>query len=45
MLVGFIWGKRYTRMQVFSVGLLTLGIIVAAMADARSKVPSDYPRH
>lgn len=45
MLVGFIWGKRYTRMQVFSVAMLTLGIIVAAMADARSKVQSDYSGH
>ncbi|KAL8669331.1 MAG: hypothetical protein Q9168_006067 [Polycauliona sp. 1 TL-2023] len=37
MLVGFIWGKRYTPMQVMSVALLTVGIIVAAMADAKSK--------
>ncbi|MCJ1229399.1 golgi uridine diphosphate-N- acetylglucosamine transporter [Toensbergia leucococca] len=38
MLVGFLWGRRYTRMQVFSVALLTVGIIIAAMADSRSKV-------
>ena len=38
MLVGFIWGKRYTPVQIMSVAMLTVGIIVAAMADARSKV-------
>ncbi|KAL8702537.1 MAG: hypothetical protein Q9201_004303, partial [Fulgogasparrea decipioides] len=38
MLVGFIWGKRYTPVQVLSVAMLTIGIIVAAMADAQSKV-------
>ena len=38
MLVGFLWGKRYSQMQVFSVAMLTVGIIIAAMADAQSKV-------
>lgn len=38
MLVGYAWGKRYTNMQIFSVGMLTAGIITAAMADAQSKV-------
>lgn len=38
MLVGFLWGKRYTRGQVAGVALLTVGVIVAAMADAQSKV-------
>lgn len=38
MLVGFIWGNRYTSVQVFSVAMLTIGIIIAAMADAQSKV-------
>ncbi|KAL8995790.1 MAG: hypothetical protein Q9169_004548 [Polycauliona sp. 2 TL-2023] len=37
MLVGFIWGKRYTPVQILSVAMLTVGIIVAAMADAKSK--------
>lgn len=37
MLVGFVWGKRYTSMQVFSVIMLTVGIIIAAMADAQAK--------
>ncbi|KAL8724783.1 MAG: hypothetical protein Q9181_006672, partial [Wetmoreana brouardii] len=38
MLVGFIWGKRYTPVQVLSVAMLTIGIIIAAMADAQSEV-------
>ena len=57
MLVGFVWGKRYTSMQsesvlvmarkfvahaelnaVFSVAMLTVGIGVAAIADAQAKV-------
>ncbi|KAK0511008.1 hypothetical protein JMJ35_006560 [Cladonia borealis] len=37
MLVGYLWGKRYTKVQVFSVAMLTAGIIMAAMADAQSK--------
>ncbi|KAI4106638.1 MAG: hypothetical protein L6R37_002030 [Teloschistes peruensis] len=37
MLVGFIWGKRYTPVQVLSVALITVGIVIAAMADAQSK--------
>ncbi|MCJ1278547.1 golgi uridine diphosphate-N- acetylglucosamine transporter [Puttea exsequens] len=37
MLVGFAWGKRYTSVQVFSVAMLTVGVIMAAMADAQSK--------
>ncbi len=46
MLVGFAWGKRYTSMQIFSVAMLTAGIITAAMADAKSKVktPATNPR-
>ena len=38
MIVGYIWGKRYTRVEVLSVIVLTLGVIMAAMADAQSKV-------
>ena len=38
MVVGYIWGRRYTRMEVLSVSMLTVGVIVAAMADAQSKV-------
>jgi len=38
MLVGYIWGTRYTRVQVSSVIMLTVGVVLAAMADAQSKV-------
>lgn len=38
MLVGFIWGKRYTHVQILSVAMITVGIVIAAMADAQSKV-------
>lgn len=38
MLVGWLWGKRYSRMQVISVALLTIGVVVAAMSDAKTKV-------
>ena len=38
MIVGYIWGRRYTRMEVLSVSMLTVGVIMAAMADAQSKV-------
>ncbi|KAI9838707.1 MAG: hypothetical protein M1819_005021 [Sarea resinae] len=37
MALGWFWGKRYTRVQVFSVALLTVGIIIAAMSDAQAK--------
>lgn len=37
MLVGFVWGKRYTPVQILSVAMLTAGIAIAAMADAQSK--------
>ncbi|KAI9819514.1 MAG: golgi uridine diphosphate-N- acetylglucosamine transporter [Pycnora praestabilis] len=35
MLVGWLWGKKFSRMQVVSVTLLTFGVVVAAMADAK----------
>lgn len=38
MLAGYLWGKRYPRVQVFAVILLTLGVILAAFSDAQTKV-------
>jgi dolichyl-phosphate-mannose-protein mannosyltransferase len=38
MAAGWFRGKRYTRLQVFSVAGLTLGVMVSAWADAQSKV-------
>lgn len=62
MLLGYVWGKRYTstqsesvlvmpcklgahadRIPVFSVAMLTAGIVVAAMADAQAKVSINFP--
>jgi len=37
ILVGWIWGKQFSRMQILSVAMLTVGVVIAAMADARSK--------
>src|SRR5262249_20827957 len=34
---GYIWGKRFTRLQVAAVTLLTIGVIVAAWSDQQSK--------
>ena len=41
MIVGYlIGGKRYTRLQILAVGMITIGVVIAAFADARSKVSS-----
>jgi solute carrier family 35 (UDP-xylose/UDP-N-acetylglucosamine transporter), member B4 len=46
MLAGVLWGKRYSRIQVFAVLLLTAGVITAAYSDAQSKVRNKglFPR-
>jgi UDP-xylose/UDP-N-acetylglucosamine transporter B4 len=36
--VGYLYGRRYSRIQVVSVFLLTIGIILAAWSDAQAKV-------
>lgn len=42
---GYIWGKRFSRIQVIAVTLLTVGVVTAAWSDAQSKVllASKYP--
>ncbi len=35
--VGYLWGKRFSRTQVLSVCLLTVGVIVAAWSDQAAK--------
>ncbi|KAI5462935.1 UAA transporter family-domain-containing protein [Mariannaea sp. PMI_226] len=37
MAAGYLYGKRYTRMQIIAVILLTLGVIMAAWSDAQAK--------
>ncbi|TVY44742.1 UDP-N-acetylglucosamine transporter [Lachnellula occidentalis] len=34
---GYIWGKRFSRIQVFAVTLLTVGVVIAAWSDQQSK--------
>lgn len=38
MAAGYLRGKKYTPLQIFSVAILTLGVMVSAWADASSKV-------
>jgi UDP-xylose/UDP-N-acetylglucosamine transporter B4 len=35
--IGYLYGKRYSRIQVVSVVLITIGIILAAWSDAQTK--------
>ncbi|KAJ5348182.1 uncharacterized protein N7506_001435 [Penicillium brevicompactum] len=40
MIIGYLYnGRRYSRGQITSVGMLTLGVAAAAMADAQTKDP------
>lgn len=41
MAAGYLYGKRYSRIQVLAVLLLTIGVIMAAWSDAQTKVPPD----
>lgn len=37
MSVGFLFGRRYSKTQIFAVFLLTIGVVLAALADAQAK--------
>ncbi|KAI0882689.1 UAA-domain-containing protein [Annulohypoxylon maeteangense] len=37
MIAGSLYGKKYSRIQVFAVLLLTVGVVTAAWSDAQSK--------
>ncbi|KAI5864989.1 UAA transporter family-domain-containing protein [Durotheca rogersii] len=37
MIAGSLYGKRYSRIQIIAVLLLTVGVIIAAWSDAQSK--------
>jgi solute carrier family 35 (UDP-xylose/UDP-N-acetylglucosamine transporter), member B4 len=45
MVVGYFFGKRFSRNQVYSVMLLTVGVIIAALGDAQGKVRLLPPIH
>ena len=38
MAAGFLYGKKYSRLQVTAVILLTVGVMMAAWSDAQAKV-------
>jgi drug/metabolite transporter (DMT)-like permease len=38
MTAGVLRGKRYSKLQVLSVVVLTIGVLISAWADAQSKV-------
>ena len=38
MVIGYMYGNRYSRGQIVGVTMLTTGVIIAAMSDAQSKV-------
>ncbi|KAG9244602.1 UAA transporter family-domain-containing protein [Calycina marina] len=37
LVAGYIWGKRFSRLQILSVTLLTIGVVIAAWSDQQSK--------
>ena len=37
MVAGSLYGKKYSRIQIVAVLLLTIGVITAAWSDAQSK--------
>jgi UDP-xylose/UDP-N-acetylglucosamine transporter B4 len=45
MAAGWLWGKRYSWRQVVAVNLLTLGVILSAIADAEAKVRREKKEH
>jgi UDP-xylose/UDP-N-acetylglucosamine transporter B4 len=38
LLIGWVYGKRYSRVQVFSVIILTVGCVTAALGDSKGQV-------
>lgn len=40
MAAGYLYGKRYSRLQIMSVGLLSIGVIQAAWSDATNQSDS-----
>ncbi|KAK3952583.1 UAA transporter family-domain-containing protein [Pseudoneurospora amorphoporcata] len=45
MIAGALWGKRYSKIQIIAVLLLTVGVITAAWSDAQSKGSSKKESH
>lgn len=38
MMAGYLYGKRYSRVQALAVVLLSVGVVLAAWSDAKEKV-------
>jgi len=38
LVAGYLWGKRFSRIQVLAVMLLTIGVVTAAWSDQQAKV-------
>ncbi|KAB5580419.1 hypothetical protein GE09DRAFT_1212871 [Coniochaeta sp. 2T2.1] len=45
ILAGYLYGKRYSRIQVVAVLLLTVGVVVAAWSDAQAKGTTKEVHH
>ena len=45
LVIGYIWGKKYSRLQVFSVLLLTAGCVLSALGDSKGMVRTPLPFH
>ncbi|KAK8126291.1 UDP-N-acetylglucosamine transporter YEA4 [Apiospora kogelbergensis] len=45
MIAGSLWGKKYSRIQIVAVLLLTVGVITAAWSDAQSKDTTSKDAH
>ncbi|KAH8893713.1 UAA-domain-containing protein [Thozetella sp. PMI_491] len=45
MIAGSLWGKRYSRIQIVAVLLLTVGVITAAWSDAQTKGSTSESLH
>ncbi|KAI1304733.1 hypothetical protein F5Y03DRAFT_384638 [Xylaria venustula] len=45
IVAGSLYGKRYSRIQVTAVVLLTIGVITAAWSDAQTKQPAAESSH
>jgi solute carrier family 35 (UDP-xylose/UDP-N-acetylglucosamine transporter), member B4 len=45
IIAGYLWGKKYSRIQVTAVILLTIGVVTAAWSDAQTKGATAEAHH
>ncbi|KAK7969775.1 UDP-N-acetylglucosamine transporter [Apiospora saccharicola] len=45
MIAGSLWGKKYSRIQILAVLLLTVGVIMAAWSDSQTKDTASGDAH